>query len=158
MSHPYTTADRVRLFAIAQHVDHYLDRDGDGLADASLAASVIERGCNTIDTRLGRRYVVPFASISSSPPTPGKVADICDRLVLVYLLESISGASDETKRHWDVATAELDAIARGDDWIDAVEVSLQSRRPIRYESSGTRIAGRVGGDYSSRGIDKLRGV
>lgn len=132
MAHPYTTIARVRLFAIAQHADRYLDRDADGIGDAGVIDSVIARACNEIDSRLGLRWEVPFASL---PSTPGKVSDIADRLALVYMLEPISAASDEVKHHWTIAQSELDRLAAADAALPGADpISTQRRRPVRYST------------------------
>lgn len=133
MAHPYTTAARVREFAAAQNVDHLIDLDGDGLADAGVLDGKIERACNEIDSRLGFRFVVPFASL---PGTPGKISDIADRLALFYMLEPVGGTDRaETRRHWEIAQAELDRLANGDAYIDAPSISTQARRPVRYDTT-----------------------
>lgn len=156
MAHPYTTLARVQTFAIAQHVNAYLDRDADGSADSGVMDAAIERACNEIDSRLGFRFEVPFASLSD---TPGKVSDIADRLALVYLLEPIEGASDHVAHHWKVAQDELARLADGSAHLPgATLVSTQSRRPVRWESAGTHVAGRVDDDYTTSGTDKSHGI
>lgn len=134
MAHPYTTAARVRDFAVAQHVDHFLDRDGDGLADAGTMDGAIARACNDIDARLGFRFTVPLESL---PSTPGKASDIADHLAVYYLIGPIAGwDSAEARRLLELAHADLTRIAEGDMALPgASPLSTQARRPVLYDTT-----------------------
>lgn len=86
MPTPYTTIAAVKLEFGEQLVDSLLDLNEDGSADAGALAARIADVDAEIDSRLGRRWPVPFADIGASPATPQIVQKISKYGLVVSLL------------------------------------------------------------------------
>jgi phage gp36-like protein len=152
VAHPYTTRARVQVAAIARQLTDLLDRDDDTVEDDGVLDATIERACNHIDKRLGRRFVVPFDTV------PGTIADIADRITIALLLEPI-----DARRHEEMmaaADADLRRILEGDDFIDAPERAADVRRGgVAWHGSGTYASGRTSDNVdAARGTKKSHGI
>lgn len=156
MAHPYTTRARVQVAAIARDLASIADRDRDGAEDPGVLAGCIERACNVIDGELGKRFEVPFAA-TDGVASAGQLADIADELTIVFLLRPIDRAHADSIEA--MAMAALAKIARGDTYINATERTVHRRRGgVKVLSAGTKVAGRVDGNYSTNGSDKDWGI
>lgn len=139
-----------------------LDHDDDGVEDTidgtTAIADAIDSACELIDARIGKVYATPFAGIGDSPATPALVTRIANMLTLWELYSEVDPESPEAKSWFSRADALLNGLLDESLHLDAAKVAVETRRPVVHESAGTFAAGRVGGDYSTRGVNKLRGA
>lgn len=156
MAHPYTTRARVRIAAIAHEMTDWVDANGDGVEDSGVVAGHIEKACNRIDGALGQRFSTPFAS-TAGVADAGLLADIADELTIAFMLRRIDRPRADAIMAQ--ADAELAKIATGETYISATARDADTRRGgVRYESAGTFAAGRTDSDYTTSGVNKLRGL
>jgi len=82
----YTNATAINTLLGTALVTDLQDFDQDGSADSNVLDNAITDVTSEIDSRLGTKYVVPFADISDSTPTPLVIQKIARYLVAEQLL------------------------------------------------------------------------
>lgn len=176
MAHPYSTEARLKRFAAGkgERLRELLDRNLDGIADTdgtvSVLESVLERAANRIDSRLGVKYAVPFASTTPSAsndqaPTYGAIADLADLFATARLSLWVDPKDQDG----------LDLMAEFDDEVAfllgpngtipgaALAESGTTGRTWGFESLGTHVAGgvtngRTDAEYTDDTVDQSRGI
>jgi phage gp36-like protein len=157
MAAPYSTVEQFRSEEGAQRAISLLDVDDSGAEKPGQIDQFIEDADTDIDARLGGRFVVPFASLTSTPKQIQKLS-LYGALAQAYerLAPSSKDAAKWRKRFDDAA----DRYRKGE-WVipgaPLITDTATAARPMTYESAGTTFAGRIDDDYSEDGVDKLNG-
>jgi phage gp36-like protein len=121
MAHPYTTATILNEATGTDLVNQLGDfENDDDLADTNVISSAIERADNEIDTRLGKRFVVPFAAQAA---TPGIIEDISTHLALYQLISQRHAGSAEANFHREQANELIEGLLSGEFYLNAAEVT-----------------------------------
>lgn len=166
MSAPYTTVAALRALEGAARALALLDYDEDGSEDAgdtstgsvSPFSAVGTETDTEIDARLGARYSVPFASLTS---TPDQVQQLAKWGRLAELYERLEPDGADAKKWRKRFNDALDAYAKGT-WVivgaTLISDTATTFRPLTHESAGTTFAGRVDDDYTDSGVDKSYGM
>ena len=167
MASPYSTVEQFRAEEGAGRALALLDHDQDDIEDAggaytgsvSAIAEFIEDSDTDVDARLGAKYVVPFASLTSTPKQVQKLS-LYGALAQAY--ERLAAGGEDAKK-WRKRFDDACENYRTGKWVIPSATLLDSdsalaARPFAYESAGTVFAGRVDDDYTDDGVDKSQGL
>jgi phage gp36-like protein len=160
MAHPYTTRAIVQQTSgNPQRVADLLDHDDDGTEDtvASTASidTAIALACEMIDARLGQRYTLPFASLTSTPALITRIASML-ALAHLYALKDPDGA--DRKMWLESAEALLKGILDGVYYLDATQRTAATRRPVVVVAGPQFASGLCDDDYTTPGASRSRGI
>lgn len=162
MTAPYSTVEQFRAEEGAARALALLDHDDDGVEDVGVSGTgnvapidqFIEDADTDIEARLGGRYSIPFASLTSTPKQIQKLS-LWGALAEAYeRLAPGSAGAKKWRKKFDDACENF----RTGKWVipDATLITdtATATRPMTYESAGTTFAGRVDDDYTTSGVDK----
>lgn len=166
MSKPYTTDEAIRAALGPARVLVLLDRDEDadedvGVADTGNVAPVddaISWADDAIDASQGVKYVVPFASLTS---TPAQVQRLSTTGAIAYLYEWLDPRGKDAEL-WRKRFDEGCEAYRTGKWVIVGATLLASdsaanARAVLTESGGLTYSGRVDDDYTDSGSDRFGG-
>lgn len=166
MSSPYSTVEQFRAEEGAARALALLDFDDDGVEDAggtptggvSAIAQFIEDADTDIEARLGARYSIPFASLTSTPKQVQKLS-LWGALAQAY--ERLAPGGADAKK-WRKKFDEAAENYRDGTWVipgaPLLTDTATANRPLAYESAGTSWSGRVDDDYTDDGVNKNEGI
>ena len=100
---PYVTAEIVADLIGEGLVEDLADLDEDAGNDSGVIAARIDDAGALIDSYCAKRYVVPFASITDTPATPGIIQLVCKKLVAAMLLQPRRELSKQRELYYDEA-------------------------------------------------------
>lgn len=167
MAAPYCTVEQLRALEGAARALALLDFDEDGsegdegdsgTGNVDPFEAVGEDTDTSIDARLGTRFVVPFASLTS---TPAQVQQLAKWGRLAELYERLAPEGADAKKWRKKFDDALSAYAKGTWAIPAATLitdTATAARPMTHESAGTVYAGRIDDDYTDSGVDKTYGM
>ncbi len=176
MAHPYSTEARIKRFAAGkgERLRELLDRNLDGVADTdgtvSVLASELERAANTIDSRLGAKYAVPFANVTpttatNEAPTYGVIADLTDIRALARLILWVDPTDQDGKDLMAEFDDEIESLLNGRSIVPgaALVTTSVTGRTWAYEALPTRVSGavtngRTDSAYTDDSVDQSRGI
>lgn len=159
MAHPYTTRARLDRLIRPERLVYLLDVDRDGTEDTGVFDDAIERGANMVDAVLCTMYVVPFAGIADSTPTPGVVSDLCDYYT-AELLFSMGGtaAADDAKWFAQRAKDLVASIISGRAAVPGATPVSTENGPVAAVFSGAAATFAGSTSTSSSGTPRTRGL
>lgn len=160
MAHPYTTRAIIQQTSgDPARVADLLDRNGDGAEDTIAATSSADTSiavaCELVDARLGQRYTLPFASLTSTPALVTRIASMLS-LWHLYSLRDPEGA--DAKAWWARADALLTGILDGTLYLDATQRTAATRRPVVVVAGAQFVSGNTDDDYTTDGVARSRGI
>jgi phage gp36-like protein len=165
VAHPYSTVEQLRAQEGAARALALIDFDEDGSEDVGVAATgnvapidaAIADADDEIDARLGARYSVPFASLTS---TPRQVTKLSVTGTLAQLYERLAPDSADAKKYRKEFDESCERYRTGD-WVIPGATLLDSEdryRSVTVESTSPVFAGREDDDYTDTGVDRARGM
>lgn len=92
-------------------VTDLLDLDEDDGDDSAVLTLAITGAGAIIDSKLSKRYSVPFAEVDDDPATPDIIQLIARKIVASELLKPRREKNDQREMYWKEAMAMLDEIA-----------------------------------------------
>lgn len=94
-------------------VEDLIDLDEDDGDDSAVLTARINDAGALIDSYCAKRYTVPFARITATPPTPGIIQLIAKKLVASELLKPRKELSAQREMYYDEAIEMLELIRDG---------------------------------------------
>lgn len=156
MAVAYTTRSQIEEANVGIiRLEVLLDRNKDGVEDAGTLDAVILDAASLIDARLAQRYRVPFAAVTSTPPTPDIINLICRHLVLWQLYEYFEPDGPDAQYHFQKADSLMTGILRGTFSIPGVPLlpADEGQRQAAFSASTPRFTGR-----KPNGQRRMRGM
>ena len=125
------------------------------MASAAAIDTAIALACEIVDARLGQRFTLPFASLTS---TPALVTRIASMLALAHLYALVDPDGADRKMWGEAAEALLKGILDGTYYLDATQRTATARRPAFVVAGPQFASGNTDDDYRTLGVPRGRGI
>jgi phage gp36-like protein len=129
----YVTAEIVGELIGEGLIEDLADLDEDGGDDSGVIAARIADAGALIDSYCAKRYVVPFASITDSPPTPGIIQLVAKKLTAAMLLQPRRELTKQRELYYDEAIRLLRKLRDG-------SMDVPGGQLLPAEQAGTGLA------------------